>query len=71
MRLMDDPIIALQETVAHQSIAIEQLHGELYAQQQEIAELQKQLKRLHDQLRAANDAAAAQPHTPEPPPPHY
>lgn len=67
---MDDTLITLQETVAHQAIEIEQLHGELYAQQQEIAELKKQLKLLKNQLSAAHEATA-QPDTPEPPPPHY
>ena len=67
---MDDTLITLQETVAHQAIEIEQLHSELYAQQKDIAALQRQLKSLTDKLTTTQEASG-QSDVPEPPPPHY
>lgn len=69
---MDEAMIALQETVAHQAVEIEQLNGELYAQQKELAELKRQVKMLHDKLgEGAGSAGHAHSDSPEPPPPHY
>jgi uncharacterized coiled-coil protein SlyX len=69
---MEDQLIALQEMVAHQAVEMEQLHAELYAQQKDIAALQRRLKTLTDQMGVASASGAGDNNdTPEPPPPHY
>lgn len=67
---MEEDIITLQELVAHQSLEIEQLSGELHMQQKEVKQLQLQMKKLRaDMEDSANDDPRQS--LPEPPPPHY
>jgi SlyX protein len=74
MHAMDDietlraRVDALEMGRAHQERAIEDLSEALAAQWKQVEALQRQVARLADQVQ---DAAAAAPQGPEPPPPHY
>ena len=66
---MDKDIIALQEMLAHQSLEIEKLSDELYAQQKETTKLGREVKRLSTQLEMLSHQQSDG--ADEPPPPHY
>ena len=61
-------IDALETARAHQDRAIEDLSEALAAQWKQVEVLQRQVARLSDQVQ---EASAAAPQGPEPPPPHY
>lgn len=69
---MEKQMIELQEMLAHQQFALDKMSEELFAQQKEVAELKRQLKRLGEQVDQAqpDDGGAGQGGY-EPPPPHY
>ena len=59
---------ALEVKVAFQEELIQQLDEALISQQNQLAELQAQLKILHSEFKALEIQV---PDAPEPPPPHY
>ena len=63
-------MIELQEMLAHAQADIAKMSEEMYVQQKEIAELQRQVRRLKDQLVQVSEGQESDG-TPEPPPPHY
>lgn len=66
--MSEDRITGLEERVAYQEQAIEDLNATIMTLWQEIDGLKRQLARLGEQLA---DVAADVPRGPEPPPPHY
>lgn len=71
---MEDSIIKLQTTLAHQEEEILSLSGELYAQQKEMAELKRQFAELNGRLKALSEGdggGSGLDVSDEPPPPHY
>jgi SlyX protein len=63
-------IDALEARVAHQDRTIEDLNDTVTAQWTEIETLTRQIARLDEQVREAQDRAPGA-RDPEPPPPHY
>lgn len=64
----EDRLTALEERIAYQDQAIEDLNATILTLLQDIDSLKRQLARLGEQLA---DVAADVPRGPEPPPPHY
>jgi len=69
-QLMSDDLIALQEKVAHQEAAIDELTRQVLLQERKIAELIQHVKKLQEQLQslAENSTGVEIIDTP---PPHY
>ena len=67
---MSDDLIALQEKVAHQEAAIDELTRQVLLQERKIAELIQHVKKLQEQLQslAENNAGVE---IIDAPPPHY
>lgn len=65
---MNEAIIQLQETIAHQGRDITRLSDAVYAQQKEIAELRRELEKLKA---FAKGDEGIRPVDQETPPPHY
>ena len=63
-------IDALEARVAHQDRTIEDLNETVTAQWKEVETLTRQVARLDEQVREAQDSASSV-REPEPPPPHY
>lgn len=75
---MNEDILTLQETLAHQSMQIEQLSDALYSQQKDNTAMRKELDALKAEFRRLMDMADSQNSEGggyttgyEPPPPHY
>lgn len=75
---MNDDILTLQETLAHQSMQIEQLSDALYAQQKDNTAMRKELDALKGEFKRIMEMASSQDGDSsgyttgyEPPPPHY
>jgi SlyX protein len=68
---MQDDIIKLQEIISHQQEELARMSDEIYAQQKEIAELQRLFNKLKLQMEQAIAEAATGDIGPERPPPHY
>lgn len=64
-----DRITRLEETIAHQSLTIEEMSTEIAAQWKTVDQLQARLDRLLEQFRALEDATLEAP--PVTRPPHY
>ncbi len=65
---MTDDIIQLQEELAHQALTISRLSDELYAQQREILQLQKQMGNFKETVESLSQTGFE---VDESPPPHY
>lgn len=73
---MNEDILTLQETVAHQAMQIEELSEALYAQQKDNAKLREEMDAFKEQFKrlmemAQSDDGASYTTGYEPPPPHY
>lgn len=64
-----DRITRLEETIAHQSLTIEEMSSEIATQWKTIDQMQVKLDRLVEQFRALEDATLEAP--PVARPPHY
>ena len=63
-------LTALEERLAHQDQAIDDLNETITTQWKLIEKLQRDLARLTDEMREMEEAARS-PQGKEPPPPHY
>jgi uncharacterized coiled-coil protein SlyX len=68
---MDEAIIQLQTTAAHQAEEISSLSKELYAQQKELEKLKQIVANLKEEIRTLSQGEADGVAIDEPPPPHY
>lgn len=69
---MEDIIIGLQETLAHQEQEVARMSEELYTQQQEISILRQQIIRLEAKLIGMiEEGLPTRSIDQEAPPPHY
>ncbi len=66
--MANSSITMLEEQLAHQSIEIERLSDELYAQQKEITQLKKQIGHFKQTVESLSHIRAE---SDEAPPPHY
>ena len=64
-----DRVTRLEETIAHQSLTIEEMSSEIATQWKTIDQMQTKLDRLLEQFRALEDATLEAP--PITRPPHY
>ena len=64
-----DRITRLEETIAHQSLTIEEMSSEIATQWKTIDQMQIKLERLVEQFRALEDATLEAPSVTRPP--HY
>lgn len=66
----NDRVSALEERIAYQDRAIEDLSATVTDQWKQIEELKRELAKLTDQLREV-ESSIDRTGAPEPPPPHY
>lgn len=67
---MGTRLVELEERLAHQEAAIDELTRTVLQQQRDMRVLRDRLQRLEQQVRATTGAEVASPHE-ESPPPHY
>ncbi len=68
--MIEARLVELETTVAFQDDALNQLNGVVTRQQQELAELRRELTALRERWQALQASLAVAPQ-PDPPPPHY
>ena len=66
---MDTTVIALQERIAHQDAAIDELTRQSLAQAEQVGRLEQRVRQLEAQLRDLSDRVGQE--IEDAPPPHY
>jgi len=68
--MSQDRLTTLEEKLAYQEHALQELHDALYAQQRQIEQLERRCERLNSRLAVLSEALRAEPGADEMPP-HY